>query len=83
MKLAVNFSQALLSLFAEDPDLPVDLVKVPTIPFPECFSQFDHGRVFRKLLPHPAQPGVISLGHPSPKEQFNSVLAVLELDNLR
>ncbi len=80
MKLAVNFSQALLSLFAEDPDLPVDFVKVPTIPFPECFSQFEQGRVYRELLPHPAQPGVISLGAPSPKEQFNPELVTKIID---
>ncbi len=74
MKLAVNFSEALLILFAEDPGLPVDFVKVPTIPFPECFSQFERGRVFRKLMPHLAQTGVISLGHPLPREQFNREL---------
>lgn len=80
MKLAVNFSEALLSLFDEDPDLPVDFVKVPTIPFPDCFSQFERGRVFRKLLPHPAQPGVISLGHPLPHEQFNRELVAKIID---
>jgi len=80
MKLAVNFSEALLSLFDEDPDLPVDFVKVPTIPFPDCFSQFERGRVFRKLLPHPAQPGVISLGNPLPQEQFNRELVAKIID---
>lgn len=74
MKLAVNYSEALLNLLTEEPELPVDLIKVPTIPFPECFSQFERGRAFRKLLPHPAQPGVISLGHPSPQERFNREL---------
>lgn len=74
MKLAVNFSEALLSLFAKDPDLPVDLIKVPTIPFPGCFSQFEQGLALRKLLPHPAQPGVISLGHPLLQKRFNREL---------
>lgn len=80
MKLAVNFSEALLNLFTEDPDLPVDYVKVPTIPFPDCFTQFERGRIFRKLLPHPAQPGVICLGHPSPQEQFNRELVAKIID---
>lgn len=81
MKLAVNYSEALLSLFAEDPNLQVDFVKVPTIPFPDCFSQFEQGRIFRSLLPHPAQPGVISLGHSSPQQQFNQELVakIIEL----
>ena len=83
MKLAVNFSEALLSLLAEDPGLPVDYIKVPTIPFPGCFSQFEQGRTYRKLLPHPAQPGVISLGHPLPQEQFDRELVskIIELAN--
>lgn len=83
MKLAVNFSKVLLSLLEEDPGLPVDYIKVPTIPFPGCFSQFKQGRTYRKLLPHPAQPGVISLGHPSPQEQFNRELVseIIELTN--
>lgn len=80
MKLAVNFSKALLSLFDEDPDLPVDFVKVPTIPFPDCFSQFEKGRIFRKLLPHPAQPGVVALGHPSPQERFNREMVAKIID---
>lgn len=74
MKLAVNFSDVLLNLLNENPDLPVDYIKVPTEPLPDSFHQFEKGRVFRKLLPHPAQPGVICLGHPSPKERFNREL---------
>lgn len=63
MKLAVNFSSALLGLLQENPDLPVDYIKVPTIPFPQAFDQFEQGAKFRKLLPHPAQAGVLCLGH--------------------
>ncbi|NLY74901.1 MAG: DUF692 family protein [Firmicutes bacterium] len=81
MKLAVNFSEALLELFDEDLGLPVDYIKVPTRPFPDSFSQFEQGRIFRRLLPHPAQPGVLSLGHPSPGERFNRdiVAKIVEL----
>lgn len=71
MKLAVNFSAALLQLLQKDPGLPVDYIKVPTVAFPGCFSQFEQGERWRPLLPHPAQPGVIDLGHPDPKQQFN------------
>ncbi|MGE5606084.1 MAG: DUF692 family multinuclear iron-containing protein, partial [Bacteroidota bacterium] len=83
MKLAVNYSEALLSLLTEEPELPVDYIKVPTMPFPGCFSQFERGIALRKLLPHPAQPGVISLGHPSPQERFNRELVsrVIDLTN--
>lgn len=71
MELAVNFSNTLLKLLRENPDLPVDYIKVPTEPLPDSFSQFEKGRIFRKLLPHPAQPGVIALAHSAPKERFN------------
>lgn len=72
MKLAVNFSEALLGLLTDDPELPVDYIKVPTEPFPGCWRQFDRGRRYKKLLPHPAQPGVIALGHPRAEERFNA-----------
>jgi hypothetical protein len=71
MKLAVNFSEILRQLIQTNPDLPVDLIKVPTIPFPGCFTQFEEGARFRKLLPHPAQPGVLALGALTAKERFN------------
>ncbi|MGE5551019.1 MAG: DUF692 family multinuclear iron-containing protein [Bacteroidota bacterium] len=71
MKLAVNYSEALLSLLEHDPALPVDYIKVPTIPFPGCFVQFERGRRLRRLLPHPAQQGVIALGHPDADQRFD------------
>ncbi len=74
MKLAVNYSQALMDLFVRDPGMPVDYVKVPTIPFPECWPQFDKGEKRRRLLPHLAQPGIISLGRSDPGEQYNRTL---------
>ncbi|HEY8464890.1 MAG TPA: DUF692 family multinuclear iron-containing protein [Bacillota bacterium] len=74
LKLAVNFSESLLNLLQQNPGIPVDYIKVPTIPFPDCFSQFEQGEKWRKLLPHPAQPGVIALGHPQPQQQFNPEL---------
>ncbi len=80
MKLAVNFSNALLDLLNENPDLPIDYIKVPTEPLPDSFSQFEKGRAFRKLLPHPAQPGVIALGHSSPLERFNREMVAKIID---
>jgi uncharacterized protein (UPF0276 family) len=74
MEFAVNFSDILMMLLDQDPGLPVDYIKVPTIPFPGCRFQFDRGETKRKLLPHLAQSGVISLGRTDPDEQFNSVL---------
>jgi len=74
MKLAVNCSDILLELLTQDPELPVDYIKVPTIPFPECWVQFDQGEIRRKLLPHLAQPGIISLGRTNSDEQFNRVM---------
>jgi uncharacterized protein (UPF0276 family) len=71
MKLAVNFSEALLYLLRKNPNLPVDYIKVPTYPFPESFAQFETGEKYRRLLPHPAQPGVLDLGHPLPEQRFN------------
>jgi hypothetical protein len=63
MKLAVNYSQALMTLFDHDPGIPVDYIKVPTIPFPECWSQFDEGekrRTFYWILPTPGvAPGTL------------------------
>lgn len=71
MKLAVNFSQALVSLLEDEPDLPVDYIKAPTIPFPECWRQFEAGEKYRRILPHPAQTGVLALGHPQAELRFN------------
>ena len=61
----------------------MDFIKVPTIPFPECFSQIEKGLTLRRLLPHPAQPGVISLGHLSPEKRFNPELVskIIDLTN--
>lgn len=74
MKLAVNFSSVLLALINDQPNLAVDYIKVPTIPFPYCWDQFEQGERIRRLLPHPAQPGVIALGHPEEKNRFNGGL---------
>jgi uncharacterized protein (UPF0276 family) len=72
MKLAVNYSAILGELIQAHPELPVDYIKVPTMPFPGCFArQFDAGIKLRPLLPHPAQPGVLSLGAPQPEQCFN------------
>jgi uncharacterized protein (UPF0276 family) len=71
MKLAVNYSDNLMTLLDQDPGLPVDYIKVPTIPFPDCWLQFEQGKTRRKLLPHLSQPGVIALGRTDPGEQFN------------
>lgn len=71
MKLAVNYSDILMTLLDQDPGLPVDYIKVPTIPFPECWLQFERGGTRRKLLPHPSQSGVLALGRTEPIEQFN------------
>ncbi|NLW48494.1 MAG: DUF692 family protein [Firmicutes bacterium] len=83
MKLAVNYSDTLIDLLNENPELPVDFIKVPTKPFPDSFSQFDKGLSYRRLLPHPAQPGVISLGHPSSEERYNReiVAKIIDLTN--
>lgn len=71
MKLAVNYSESLLGLLNENPELEVDYIKVPTLPFPGSFVQFDLGRKWRRLLPHIAQPGVLALGYPAGEERFN------------
>jgi uncharacterized protein (UPF0276 family) len=80
MKLAVNFSEALVSLLEEDPALPVDYIKAPTIPFPGCWSQFETGGKYRRLLPHPAQQGVLALGHPQPELRFNREVVAEVID---
>lgn len=80
MKLAVNFSDPLIELLNENPVLPVDFIKVPTKAFPDSFSQFNKGLSYRRLLPHPAQPGVLSLGHPSPGERFNREIVAKIID---
>jgi uncharacterized protein (UPF0276 family) len=72
MKLAVNYSAILVELLNDHPALPVDYIKVPTIPFPGCFTrQFDPGARLRPLLPHPAQPGVLALAAAQPEQRFN------------
>lgn len=83
MKLAVNYSTVLLQLLQANPDLPVDSIKVPTIPFPDCWEQFHEGITHKNLLPHLAQPGVISLGNPRPEEAFNPVIVRKVLDLAR
>ena len=74
MKFAVNYSKALVQLFKKDPKLPVDYIKVPTIPFPDCWVQFNIGEEYRPIWPHPAQPGVLSLGHLDPEMRFNEAI---------
>ncbi len=74
MKLAVNFSESLLLLLQENPQLPVEYIKLPTIPFPGGWTQFIQGRQYRKLLPHLAQSGIIDLCHPQIKQSFNDSL---------
>jgi uncharacterized protein (UPF0276 family) len=72
MKLAVNYSAILVELINANPELPIDYIKVPTIPFPGCFiKQFETGAKLRPLLPHPAQLGVLALGAPQPEQRFN------------
>lgn len=74
MELAVNYSDKLMTLLDQNPGLPVDYIKVPTIPFPDCWPQFDRGKTRRKLLPHPSQPGIMALGRTNPNEQFNPIM---------
>ncbi len=74
MKLAVNFSESLLLLLKEKPGLPLDYIKLPTVPFPECWTQFDQGRKYRKLLPHITQPGILDVCHPQIELDFNGSL---------
>jgi uncharacterized protein (UPF0276 family) len=74
MKLAVNFSEALLQLLQKTPGLTVDYIKVPLCPFPAGFSQFETGEKYGRLLPHLAQPGVLALGHNLPNQRFDGEL---------
>lgn len=83
MKLAVNYSAILLQLLQSNPDLPVDFVKVPTIPFPDCWEQFHKGITYKSILPHPAQPGVLSLGNPRPEQAFHHEIIRKVLDFAR
>lgn len=71
MKLAVNYSDTLISLISANPDLPVDYIKAPTIPFPECWEQFIRGKLYCNLLPHLAQPEILFLSHPELEKNFN------------
>jgi hypothetical protein len=81
MKLAVNFSDVLLALLKENPDLPIDYIKVPTEPFPDCFEQYFVGRIFRPLLSHVNQPDVLNLLHLNHEKRINIPLLtkILEL----
>jgi uncharacterized protein (UPF0276 family) len=80
MKIAVNYSKALVSLLARVPGLPIDYVKGPTSPFPGCWYQFEDPEINFPRLPHLAQLGVIFLGHPDPAQRFNleTVMRVLQ-----
>jgi len=71
MKIAVNYSTALLTLLSESSDLAIDYIKAPTQPFPDCWEQFDKNEYDYPRLPHLAQAGVIFLGHPEPEQCFN------------
>ena len=92
MKLAVNYSDMLISLLEKNPRLSVDYLKVPTRPFPDCWDQFDYGlrNLARRsranqfqLLPHIAQVGVLALGHPQPEQRFDppTLERILSLTN--
>lgn len=80
MKLAVNYSSALISLLIAHPALPVDYIKVPTVPFPDCWFQFDEGGLYRKLLPHLAQTGILAPGHPEAAQRLNSEIVATVLE---
>jgi uncharacterized protein (UPF0276 family) len=74
MKLAVNYSEILISVLEKNPGITIDYLKVPTRPFPECWDQFDCGlRNHDKfqLLPHIAQIGILALGRPEAEERLN------------
>jgi uncharacterized protein len=79
MKIAVNYSKALLSLLEKDPKLPIDYIKGPTSPFPGCWHQFEDELPYARL-PHLAQLEVIFLGHRELQQRFNAqtVMKVLE-----
>ena len=81
MKIAVNYSTALLELLKKDPQLPIDYIKGPTSPFPGCWYQFEGSPLQYPRLPHLAQLGVIFLGHPESQQRFNAetVNKVLQL----
>jgi hypothetical protein len=81
MKLAVNFSDVLLALLKEDPNLPIDYIKVPTESFPNSFEQYYVGKIFRPLLSHVSQPDVLELLHIYKEKRINIPLLtkILEL----
>lgn len=60
-KLAVNASQALFSAMDKE-DLPIDFIKVPTVPYPKNLEQIDAARRHRPLLLHLHQPGILHFG---------------------
>jgi uncharacterized protein (UPF0276 family) len=74
MKLAVNYSDMLISLISVNPNLPIDYIKAPTIPFPKCWDQFYRGKVYCNILPHLAQPGILFLSHPELDKNFNEYI---------
>ena len=78
MKLAVNFSQALVTFIKRHTAASIDFIKVPTSPLPDSLTQFDEGERYGRLLPHIAQPGVLSLGHIHEDLSFNEDM-VLQL----
>lgn len=80
MKLAVNFSDVLLALLKENPDLPIDYIKVPTAPLPDSFEQYLVGKIFRPLLSHVNQPDVLDLLHIDSKRRINIPLIARILD---
>lgn len=71
MKLAVNYSETLISFISVNPNLPIDYIKAPTIPFPECWDQFIRGKLYCNILPHLAQPEILCLSHPELGKNFN------------
>ncbi len=80
MKIAINYSEALLSLLEKNPKLPINYIKGPTSPFPGCWHQFEDSGIHFPRLPHLAQLGVIFLGHPELEQRFNipTVMKVLQ-----
>lgn len=61
MKLAVNFSDALLALLKENPKLPIDYIKVPMDSYPDCFEQYFAGKQLRPLISHIGQVGILDI----------------------
>jgi uncharacterized protein (UPF0276 family) len=83
MKIAVNYSNALLALLSKEPQLPIGYIKAPLCPFPDCWEQFEDAGVSYARLPHLAQAGVLLLGHREPEQRFDArtVHKVIQLTN--